>query len=192
MRANFVITTKTGKSFEDSLQEHDTEMLVLTKLVGVPLGAGPKAIDQLHNGLLTERMDAVGFNGQLSNVVNIPLPAGHRQARIMVLGLGAASRFNQCTLAEAIGAAVTEAVKSGVGKISIPVVGHRLLALHINLRGTAHIVRQAAERTLATLPGNSRFQIEFICGAQAKRHLQQGLAIPLRCKQDPCCLSESA
>jgi hypothetical protein len=191
MKAKFVITTK-GKSFEDGLQKHPTEMLMLTKLVGVPLGAGPRAIDQLTNGLLTERMEAAGFNGQQATVVSIALGAGSAQKHIMLVGLGQALRFDQCTLAEAIAAAVTQAVKDGVSKLSIPVVGHRLLALRLNLRSTAHIVRQAAERTLAALPSDSRFEIEFICGPQAKRHLARGLAIPRRQKQGACCLSEPA
>jgi len=189
MRAKFVITTK-GKSFEDGLQEHDTDMLMLTKLNGVPLGAGPRAIDQLTNGLLTQRMEATGFNAQVGEVVSISLPAGFHQKHVLLVGLGTTTRFDQCTLAEAIGAAVTQAIKDGSTKLSIPVVGHRLLALRLNLRGTAHIVRNAAERVLAAHPSTARFDIEFICGPQAKRHLEKGLSIPRRQRKDPCCLSE--
>jgi hypothetical protein len=191
MKVQFVVSTK-RKNIDAGLQEHETEMLMLTKLVGIPLGAGPKAIDEVTNGLLTQRMEAVGFRGELDELLSIQLGAEHRQKNILLVGLGKPTRFDQCTLASVAEAAVAQAIKDGCHRLSVPVVAHRLTALNLNLKGTAFIVRQAAERVLSTIESDETFTVEFICTPQAKRHIDEGLTIQCRRQRAACCKTKIA
>jgi len=172
---------------EGGVQSVRTPMLMLTKIQGMGLGAGPKAIDSCCDGLLTQSIEEQGFKGGLAESVTVELGEGSLQQNLVMMGLGTVHKFNPCGLAEVFEVAIDRTIEKGCNKLTIPVVANRLTALNINLRGTAHIVRQAAERKLAGIESDQTLEIEFVCTAQAKRHIQQGLDVVCKHRQQRCC-----
>jgi hypothetical protein len=164
-----------------------TPMLMLTKIQGMGLGAGPKAIDGCCDGLLMQSIKAQGFKGGLAEAVTVSLGEGSLQQNLVMMGLGSVHNFNPCGLAEVIEVAIDKTLEKGCDKLTIPVVANRLTALNLNLLGTAHIVRQAAERKLSAIDSDGTLEIEFVCTTQAKRYIQQGLDVECRHRQQRCC-----
>lgn len=175
---------------EGGMESTRTPMLMLTKIQGMGLGGGPKAIDEACDGLLSHHMEQQGFTGGLAQAVTVELGDESPQQNLVMMGLGTVGQFTPCGLAEVIEVAVDKTIEKGCNKITIPVVANRLTALSLNLRGTAHIVRQAVERKLAAVESDETFEVEFVCTTQAKRHIQQGLDIECRHKQERCCLGD--
>ncbi len=189
MKAKFSVSP-TLKS-DGGVESVRTPMLMLTKIQGMGLGAGPKAIDECCDGLLSQCIEAQGFKGGLAQAVTVELGESSLQQNLVMMGLGTVSRFNPCGLAEVIEVAIDKTLERGCNKLTIPVVANRLTALNLNLRGTAHIVRQAAERKLATIESDETLEIEFVCTSQAKRHIQQGLDVACRHRQQKCCKGDN-
>lgn len=190
MKAKFTVSP-TLKS-DNGVETARTEMLMLTKIHGMALGAGPRAVDNLYDGRLSQLIEEQGFTGDVGQAVVLDLDETHSQKHILLVGLGPVAKFNPCSLFDVVDAAIDQALARGCSKLSLPVVANRLTALDLNLRGTAHIVRTATERRLATAGLDAQtFEIEFICTPQAKRHLEEGLRIPCRHKQTTCCAGKS-
>lgn len=173
---------------EGGMQSVRTPMLMLTKIQGMGLGSGPKAIDSSCGGLLTQAIAEQGFKGGLAEAVTVELGEDSPQQNLVMMGLGSVQEFNPCGLAQVIGVAIDHTLKKGSPKLTIPVVANRLTALSLNLLGTAHIVRKAAEQKVAGIESDETLEIEFVCTAQAKRHIQQGLDVACdhRNKQHCC------
>ncbi len=173
---------------EGGMQSVRTPMLMLTKIQGMGLGTGPKAIDSSCDGLLTQAIAEQGFKGGLAKFVAVELGQDSPQQNLLMMGLGSVHDFNPCGLAEVIAVAIDQTLQKGCTKLTIPVVANRLTALSLNLLGTAHIVRKAAEQKLAGIESDETLEIEFLCTAQAKRYIQQGLDVSCdhRNKQHCC------
>jgi len=172
---------------EGGVQSIRTPMLMLTKIQGMGLGAGPKAIDAHCDGLLSQALEQHGFRAELAEAVTVELGSASPQQYLVMMGLGSVQNFNPCGLHDVIEAAVDQALSKGCNKLTVPVVANRLTALNINLRGTAHIVRQSVERKLGAIESDQTFEVEFVCTAQAKRHIQQGLDVVCQHRKDRCC-----
>jgi hypothetical protein len=172
---------------EGGMQSVRTPMLMLTKIQGMGLGAGPKAIDSICDGLLSQALEERGFKAELGEAVTVEIGPDCAQQNLVMMGLGSVQNFTPCGLAEVIDKAIEQAVEKGCRKLTIPVVANRLTALNINLMGTAHIVRRSAERKLAPIESDEEFEIEFVCTSQAKRHIQKGLDVVCRHRQERCC-----
>jgi len=191
MKAKFTVSP-TLKS-DCGVETAQTEMLMITKIHGMALGAGPRAIDNLYDGRLSQLIEAQGFTGDVGQSVVLDLGEGHLQRYIVLVGLGTVAKFNPCTLFDVVDVALDQALARGCSKLSIPVVANRLTGLNLNLRGTSHIVRQGTERRLARLRSKSgTLEVELICTPQAKRHLEEGLNVPCRHKQSPCCTADKS
>jgi hypothetical protein len=185
MQVKFTISPTLNS--EGGMQSVRTPMLMLTKIQGMGLGAGPRAIDSLYDGALSQALEESGFKAELAEAVTVELGADSAQQNLVMMGLGSVHNFNPCGLHEVIETAIDQAVKKGVNKLTVPVVANRLTALNINLLGTAHIVRQSAERKLGPIESDEVFEIEFVCTTQAKRHIQKGLEVECQHRSQRCC-----
>lgn len=185
MQVKFTISPTLNS--EGGVQSIRTPMLMLTKIQGMGWGAGPKAIDASCDGLVMRTLDQQGFRADLAEAITIALGPDSPQQYLVLMGLGTVQNFNPCGLGDVIDKAVDEALQKGCFKLTVPIVAHRLTALNINLRGTAHIVRRSVERKLAEVESDQQFEIEFVCTAQAKRHIQQGLDVVCQHRRERCC-----
>jgi Cytosol aminopeptidase family, N-terminal domain len=178
MQVKFTISPTLNS--EGGVQSVRTPMLMLTKIQGMGLGAGPKAIDSICDGLLSQALEENGFKADLAEAVTVEVGPDCAQENLVMMGLGSVQNFTPCGLAEVIDRAIDETLKKGCGKLTIPVVANRLTALNINLMGTAHIVRRTAEHKLGPIESD-------VCTSQAKRHIQKGLDVVCKHRKDRCC-----
>ena len=186
MKAKFVVSP-TIKSADGGVEAIRTDMLLLTKIDGMGLGAGPRAVDQMLGGQISTRMKEREFRGRLGENLLLRLDDDSiPQNHVLVIGLGQASGFDPCALAKVVETAVAKAVARKCTRLSIPVAAHRMTALNLNLRGTAHIIRKVAEAKLAEIEGAGTLEIELVCTSQAKRHIEAGLA----CRKAVVCCAQ--
>jgi len=162
-----------------------TDMLLLTKVFGTGLGPGVVAFDKLLGGRISKRMEQKDFKGQLGEHLSLKLGDGYAQKSVLVVGLGNASKYDECTLRSVIKLAVEHAIKYGYKKLSVPIVPKSQLSLSVT--GTAFSIKEAVEEQLALTPGGAgTLEVELVCTAQAKRYVEKGLSLPKR-KQKLCC-----
>ena len=187
MKAKFSVSSGlNGQS--GGIENIRTPLLMLTKVTGLALGPGPDTIDRSLDGRLSAKMKARDFKGELGETITLKLGADATQQNVVLVGIGSAAKFDNRALCRIVRLVVDRAIKLGVGKISIPIAPNRMTQFNLNLRGTAHIIREIVEQKLAdeSLPKDGVLEVELVASPQAKRHLEAGLAIPLR-HQSPCC-----
>ena len=189
MKARFTVSP-TIQAKEGGLAAVETDMLLLTQFRRMAFGPEMKEVDQGVCGQISKSLKAARFDGELVECVHIELDAEQPQNHVLVVGLGASSRFDACSLMRVIETAVDEAVAHGCTQLSIPLPKNRLSGSQLNLRGTAHLIRQAAVHRLSTHATNKLLKIQIVCTTQAKRFIEEGLAIPCRHKA-LCCCAES-
>jgi hypothetical protein len=165
-----------------------TDMLMLTKMSGLGLGPSPLAVDDRLAGKLSEKIRQKRFKGNLGENLMLQLGDEHPARNVLLVGLGNSSTFDFCGLQKVIDVAITRAVSLGCKRLSLEIAKDRLTGGHLNLRGTAHSIKECVLEKLSTLcadkPGT--IEIELICTPQAARHLKKGLSIPRRAKQPLC------
>lgn len=189
MHVKFSILTSSKQ--DGGVEDVRTPMLMLTKIQGMGLGAGPRAVDNVHDGMLTQAIDEQGFKGTLAEVLTVDLGDSGLRNHLLLMGLGPVELFTPCGLSDVIEAALDAALEKGVRKLTVPVVANRMTSFSINLLGTAHIIRQTAERKLSSINSDDTMEIEFLCRPQAKRHITEGLAIDCKHRQQRCCKGDN-
>jgi len=79
--------------------EYDTaDLVILTKVLGSDLGAGPMAFDARHNSAISKAMAAHDFQGTVGEHLAVEVPAiepGGRPRHIVVVGLGKADDITE-------------------------------------------------------------------------------------------------
>ena len=186
MKAKFIVSP-TIKSSDGGVERVRTDMLMLTKIEGMGLGAGPRAVDELMQGEISARIAEKDFRGALGRTLVIKAGDPYPAENVLMIGLGRAASFDPCALVKVVETAVGKALARKCSRLTVPIVANRMTALNINLRGTAHIIRLVAERKLAEVDEDGTLEIEILCTSQAKRHIDEGLAIPCRSKEVVCC-----
>ena len=193
MAPKFIVTSGMGMAGRPGVHQLRTDLLLLTRLAGMALGPGPEAVDQSLNGLISRKAKQLRFTGELGKHLLVELdPKVHKdnpQRYVMLMGLGNHEKFDGRACCQVFRTLVDKAIELGVKHLTIPFAPNRMTGM--NLRGTAHLLREVVEEKAEALGDNFQLElIELYCTPAAKRHIEAGLKIPGRHKR-ACCIEES-
>jgi hypothetical protein len=188
MKAKFIVnpSLKPGNA---GLETIKTDMLMLTKLGGLGLGPGPKAVDKLLEGKLSRRIQQRRFKGELGEHLTLQLGEENAARNVLLVGLGSAADLDYCGMQQVIKVAITRAISMGCTRISLDMPKNRITAARMNLVGTAKTLKDCVEDALAEVAADKDGVLEFelICSPQAAPHLKRGLAIQRRAEKKVEC-----
>jgi hypothetical protein len=192
MTPKFTILAKMGKKSSPRVAELPTDLLLLTKVEGMALGPGPQSVDDSLKGLISRKIDQRKFRGDLARSIRFDLnPALHkdsRQRHVLLVGIGSSHKFDREAACKVFGELIDQALRLGVEHVTIPFPANRTTGPTLNLKGTAHILKEVVEEKVARLsePGKLK-EIVIYCTPQAATHIEAGLRAPVRAKGSCCC-----
>jgi len=161
--------------------EYDTaDLLILTKVLGSDLGAGPMAFDAHHNGAVSKAMVAANFQGNVGEHLAVEVPAieaGGRPRHIVVVGLGKADDISRRRMCALFNYSMALASEYEARSILIPIFPQRSSGAVMNLRGTAAVLRCLVDQKAKSGAIASLKEVRLLCAPQAKQHLEQGIAV---------------
>jgi len=185
MTPKFTVLAKMGKPSSPGVAELPTDLLLLTKVAGMALGPGPSAVDESLRGLISRKVEQRKFRGELAKSIRFDLdPEVHSdrpQRHVLLVGIGSSKTFDRDAACQVFGELIDQALRLGVEHVTIPFPANRTTGLTLNLKGTAHILREIVEEKIAELDKPAKLkEIVIFCTPQAKAHIQAGLRAPLR------------
>jgi hypothetical protein len=161
--------------------EYDTaDLLILTKVLGSDLGAGPMAFDAHHNGAISKTMVAHNFQGNVGEHLAVEVPAieaGGRPRHIVVVGLGKADDISRRRMCALFNYSMALASEYKARSILIPIFPQRSSGAVMNLRGTGAVLRCLVDQKAKSGAIASLKEVRLLCAPQAKQHLEQGIAV---------------
>jgi hypothetical protein len=169
-------------SHQHGVEYDEADLLILTKALDVDLGPGPLAFDEHHEGAISKAIAANDFRGAARSHLDITLPAlpgeGPAQARhIVVIGLGKADHITRRSVCDVFADALNLACRLKSSTLLLPIFPQRSSEGTINLRGTGAILRCLVDEKVRRGALGQLKEIRLLCAPQAKRHLQDGLAV---------------
>lgn len=174
------------------LAEIRTDMLMLTKFTGMSLFSGFVAVDSALKGLVSREMKQASFKGELGESLVIKVDPEvyptYPQRYILLVGLGSSQSFGPQVACKVFQIMVDQATALGVESVTVPVVPNRMTGATLNLKGTAHLLSEVVEqaKSLAVVDMGLR-EVSVACTPQARRYIDDGLAIPSRHNRT-CCI----
>ena len=188
------VNTNMGTAGLPGLQAIKTDLLVLTKLAGMELGPGPRAVDTALGGLLTQRMQERRFRGDCLEHILIDLQEeGYTdvpQRYILLVGLGSPARFCSHGTCKVFRLVLDKAVELGVDKVTIPFPPKRVTGPGLNLKGTAALLKRVVVNRFGAdgeQAGDGVIDtVEIVSTPQARRYIQSGLRSRAY-QADDCC-----
>lgn len=187
--AKISILPTMGRTGSLEIPEIRTDLLMLTKLAGMPLGPAPSAVDRALDGLILRKMKDADFTGEQGQHLLVDLSRSSRspQRSILLVGLGSPQKFNGKVVCQVFRLLIDKALEQGVSHVVIPFAPNRMTVGSLNLKGTAHILREVVDERLSGRKGAraSLKEIQVLCTPQARKHIQDGLDIPSR--HSACC-----
>ncbi len=191
MTPKFTIDARMGTSASPGVEDIRTDLLLLTKPAGTTLGPGPQVLDNRLGGLLSRKVKQHRFGGRLGQRIHLDLkPEIHDnpQRHVLLVGLGSSEQFDCKAACKVFAQLIDKALELGVEHVTIPFPANRMTGSSLNLKGTAHLLREIVERKLAELDGEPKLkEIVIFCTPQAKQHVQKGLRAPVRHASQSCC-----
>lgn len=181
MKARFTTApTLNSREKDRGVASINTDMVLLTKVFGTGMGPGVVSFDKLLGGRIAKRIEQKGFKGQLGEHLSLKLGDGFNQKCAFVVGLGPASKYDECGLRAVIKTAVEHSLKYGYTKLSVLIVPKSQLSLSVT--GTAFAIKEAVEEQLAAIAAKKEgtLEVELVCTPQAKRYIEKGLSLPKR------------
>ena len=161
--------------------QYDTaDLLILTKVLGSDLGAGPMPFDAHHNGAVSAAMAAHNFQGNVGEHLAVEVPAiepGGRPRHIVVVGLGKADDISRRRMCALFNYSMALASEYKALSILIPIFPQRSSGAVMNLRGTAAVLRCLVDQKTKSGAIASLKEVRLLCAPQAKQHLEQGIAV---------------
>ncbi len=161
--------------------EYDTaDLVILTKVLGSDLGAGPMAFDARHNGAISKAMAAHDFQGTVGEHLAVEVPAiepGGRPRHIVVVGLGKADDISRRRMCALFNYSMALASEYKARSILIPIFPQRSSGAVLNLRGTGAVLRCLVDQKAKSGSINELKEVRLLCAPQAKQHLEQGVAV---------------
>jgi hypothetical protein len=181
-----------GATGTTGVHEVQTDMLLLTKLAGIPLGPGPSAVDESLDGLISRKMERAKFKGDLGKFILIEVDQKAYpdcpQRYILLVGLGSPQKFSSQTVCSVFQLVVDKALELGVEHVTIPFAPNRMTVSSLNMKGMAHLLKEVVETRMAALKGDPELKrIQLLCSPQARKHIKAGLDIPSRHSRT-CCI----
>lgn len=192
MTPKFTILAKMGKTSSSGVAELPTDLLLLTKVAGLDLGPGPQSVDASLQGLISRKIEQRKFRGDLAKSIRFDLdPQVHKespQRHVLLVGIGSSQRFDRAAACKVFGELIDQALKLGIEHVTIPFPSNRTTGPKLNLKGTAHILKEVVEEKFEALEGRkvALKEIVIYCTPQAKSHIEAGLRAPVRAKGSSC------
>lgn len=187
MKAKFSVSGTLTAKDGFGIERIETPMLLVTKFAGMNLSRDYADLEAATGDALKRALHKNSFTGELGEYASVKTPDGCLPDRILLVGLGRAQQFSCAGVRELVKTAINAAVRRKVSRISIPVVPNRTTRGNLTLSSTAYIMKSVASDVLEKKKGDGEFEIELVCSAQAKRHLQAGLRRQRRKTAcDPC------
>jgi hypothetical protein len=190
MTPKFVVSPSMGVAGAPGVEELRTDMLLLTRLAGLPLGPGPRAVDEALNGLISQKMKTMRFKGDLGQYILFDLdPRVHGdrlQRYVLLAGIGSTSKFNARAACQVFGLVLDKALEEGVSRLTIPIARNRMTVGNLNLKGMAHILKEVVDDKRSRVTRPALREIELFCTPQARKFIEEGLSIPSRQNRECC------
>jgi hypothetical protein len=158
----------------------NADLLILTKVLGSDLGAGPMAFDNHHNGALSKAMAAHNFQGNVGEHLAVEIPAiehGGHPRHMVVVGLGRPDDISRRRMCALFNYSLTLASQYKARSILIPIFPQRSSEAVMNLRGTAAVLRCLVDQRVKSGTLDALEEVRLLCAPQAKQHIEQGLAV---------------
>lgn len=194
MTPKFTILAKMGVTNGPGVAELPTDLLLLTKVAGMALGPGPQAVDNSLQGMISRKVDQRKFRGELAKSIRFDLDSevsDRPQRHILLVGIGSSQTFDREAACKVFGELIDQALRLGVEHVTVPFPANRTTGPSLNLKGTAHILKEVAEEKCAKLESPPVLkEIVIFCTPQAKSHILAGLRAPVRSKGSCCCPAE--
>jgi hypothetical protein len=163
-----------GTNDDPGIENHETDLLVLTQMSCSHLSEGAQKIDSKLNSALSKAIKEANFTGLSGETVLLdcrsnPLAS---QKYILLVGLGDLRYFKGSTVCGLMRKSLEVAKELGVRKMTMSVFPNRQTEGELTLAGSAAIMTCRVETfgKIANLE-----EIEFFCTPQARRHFQDGL-----------------
>lgn len=194
MKPKFTIVAEMGKN-NSGVSELATDLLLLTKVAGTSLGPGPQSVDQALGGLISRKVEKRKFRGDLAQTLSFDLSAGADktplQRHILLVGIGSSQTFDREAACKVFSKLIDNALELNVESVTIPFPSNRSTGPTLNLKGTAHILKEVVEEKVAARGKSCKLkEIIVYCTPQAKQHIAAGLRAPIRAKGNCCCFKE--
>lgn len=177
----FVYFTDIGRR---QMEDIHTDLMLVTMLSSqqVPTclhARGPEIGDQIRQHIQTARFE--GRRGQ-KLLVETSLPGATQEfpRRLLIAGIGSPLTFCAETAHTVFSTLIGEALKLGVKTVTIPFVANRGTGNCTNLKAMSYQLKVALTQCYAAFDGEPALEeIQILCSSQAKRFIQEGLAIPV-------------
>ncbi|RTL43212.1 MAG: hypothetical protein EKK48_09985 [Candidatus Melainabacteria bacterium] len=177
-QTTFTVETAFGRKANALQPLFSVELLVLTKQQHT-ISAGPfSRMDKALGGALTAAMDREDFGGALGEhlLVEVHVP-DQPLKRVLIVGMGNPGEGIRPNFCGMYRLAIDVANQLGFKNLGIPVWPGRLTADFMNIKGMLAVLHcRAAERLRSTAEPTLK-EIKVFCTAQARRHVEQGLAV---------------
>lgn len=161
------------RAHNDLLADVETDLLLLELHAHKHLGGGPKRIDTILGGALTEAISSRGFTGELGQTLLLEVPQ-HKIKNVLVVGAGTDNGTGRSILCATIALLIETARRLDAQKVTLPVFPG---GLEHSLMGTMAILQcrlrqiQLVEKDLGSLR-----ELEILSTPQAKNRLLEGLS----------------
>ena len=167
---------------QHGVEYDEADLLILTKALDVDLGPGPLAFDEHHDGAISKAIAANDFRGAARSHLDITLPISSGKAsadlrHIVVIGVGKADRITRRSICDVFADALNLACLLKSSTLLLPIFPQRSSEGTVNLRGTGAILRCLVDEKVRRGALGQLKEIRLLCAPQAKRHLQDGLAV---------------
>lgn len=175
-----------------SIEEIKTDLVLVTMLHRMSVPGSLKLKTPEVAELVKQTIKAKNFDGKSGSRLLIETSLkktdGEAGRHVLLVGLGRASCYKADTAYNVVQLLVDEAIQVGARTVTIPFVPNRMTEGCLNLKATAFKLKCAVAQRFSELDGEvSLKEIQIYCTPQAKRHIQQGLEIPLEAESDCRC-----
>jgi hypothetical protein len=160
-----------------SVDEIDTDLILLTMLCGMKVPRDLHARDGAVAELIKSAISNEGFEGKRGDKLLIEIPGGKH---VLLVGLGRAEKFCGGTAYAVFEEFLQEAIKLGVRRITVPFIPNRGTASCLTMKGMGHKLNAALSKCYKQLQQPVELaQVQIYCTPQAKSHIEKGVQIPL-------------
>ncbi|MGH9551879.1 MAG: M17 family peptidase N-terminal domain-containing protein [Terriglobales bacterium] len=149
-------------------------MLVIPREPGSKLGGPLAALDEALGGALTTSMQEHNFTAALGQRLLISIAQeGITLKFVVFVGLEETQGVQRYNLCGFYRAALDEAAKHGITRVSLPIFPHRLATAPVTLIGLTTILGCRVHNA-PSAKGSCVTTVEVLCSPQAKRYAEKG------------------
>lgn len=184
----FVFAADMGRR---SLDEIETDLVLLTVLTGMEVPRDLHAKSSTVGDQIKSSINASSFEGRRGESLLIetecPGTTDGASLNVLVVGLGRPEKFCAGVAQGVFQQIINEAIRLKARRVTIPFAPNRGTSSNVNMKCMGFQLKQALSKCLQEHGADLALEeVQIYCTSQAKRHIEQGLNIPVKSKACPC------